>query len=315
MAVMYNVSRQTVRDALRLLENDGYIIKKHGSGIYVSDNWFSQKNRIALLIESEEDYIYPVLISNLKEAMHEYGYALDVFCTNSRYDKEREILLSFDTQPVRGVISIPIKSALPNLNINLYGRLISRHIPVLFLLDNYRDASDINYVCYDDFYAVYNMTCELLKETDDIYGIFLCDECRSLERYHGFIQGMLENGRKVSDDHILWLTSGHISSIRKGHPIHELTDFTRMISDNSHKTKGLICHNDEVAASVSDMIDKNLLPTYIYSFDKSYLSRLSEYSFISYALPPSELAGHASKQLISLINDKKVGNKILLPTK
>ena len=126
---------------------------------------------------------------------------------------------------------------------------------------------------------------------------------------------MLENDRSVPDDHILWLTSGHINSIRKGLPIHELSEFTRMISDNSHKTKGLICHNDEIAASVNDMIDESLLPTYIYSFDKSYLSRLSEYSFTSYALPPSELAGYASKQLISLINDKKVENKILLPTK
>ena len=315
LAVMYDVSRQTVREALDILLAQNYIYKRRGSGIYISDAYFASRNTIALIVPSEEDYIWPVMISDLRRSLSAFGYSLKVFCSSGSRKTERDILLSIEDSLLRGIISVPIRSAIPNPNLNLYEKISNRHIPTLFLSDVYSDSIDPAYVKYDDFYGAYRITKEVLTDSDDLYGIFFSDIHSSLERFHGYMSAMLENSLNPDDDHVLWLTSDCIKEYRQTGNISNMKTFIRNLKKEHPLNISLICHNDETAAAFSDMFgDRASLPQ-IFSFDKSYLSKLEDYNMISYAVSSEDMTEAASKQIVSMINGKQPQKTILLPQK
>ena len=315
LAQMHDVSRQTVREALNILLKEKYIYKRRGSGIYISDTYFSARNKIALIVPSQEDYIWPIFISELKIALASFGYSIEIYNTGERRKNEREILLSLQNAPVRAVISVPVKSSIPNPNLRLYDKLLLKHIPTLFVTDVYPDASDHSYVRFDDFYAVYRLTGDILSDSDDIYGIFLSDLGCSHDRYNGYIQAMLEGGINPEDEHILWLNCDSIMEYRKSGRIDAMSRFIRNFSKSRHMNTALICHNDEIAAAFSDMFSNEETLPLIYSFDKSYLSRLEQYSMTSLSVPIKELAETIAKQTVLLLTENKPVKTILLPQK
>jgi GntR family transcriptional regulator of arabinose operon len=315
LAQMYDVSRQTVREALNILLKEKYIYKRRGSGIYISDAYFSARNRIALIVPAKEDYIWPFFISELKQSLASFGYSLDVFGSSDSRKTEREILLSMEDSFIRAIISVPVRSSIPNPNIRLYDQLSSKHIPTLFITDVYQDAAESSYVKYDDFYAVYRLTGEILSDSDEIYGIFLSDTCCSLERYNGYVQAMLESGINPEDENILWLNCDHLKEYRKSGRIDAMNKFIKRFSQSRHINTALICHNDEIAAAFTDMFSREETLPAIYSFDNSYLCRLDEYSMVSLSVPVKELTDTIAKQAVMMITEKKSVKTTLLPQK
>ena len=307
LANIYNVSRQTIREALDLLIKEHYIYKIQGSGIYVSDSYFSARNRIALIVESEEDYIYPEIISNIRDAVRLHGFSLDVHVTNGHMNTLFDVLNDIKTNPVRGVISVPVRSALPAPFENLYSELVSMHIPNIFYMDTYSYIKDIPCVRYDDTFSAYRMTLDLLKESSCLYGIFLTDSVCSHYRFIGFIQAATEKRLSPENIHVKWISCDELREYRTFSSMKCLKEFVREITSERNKNVSLLCHNDEVAACVCDLIDKKKDMPSINSFDKSYLSRLPEYDFTSYSPDKKEMAQAVIKQLMAIMNrDKNV---------
>lgn len=305
LAIIYDVSRQTIRQALDLLIKDHYIYKVQGSGIYVSDTYFSARNKIALVVESEEDYIYPEIISYLKDAMRPYGFSLNIHVTNGHMTSLFDVLNGIKKNPVRGIISIPVRSALPAPFESAYSELDKMHIPNIFYMDTYSYIKDIPSVRYDDTFSAYRMTLDLLKESSCLYGIFLTDSVCSHYRFLGFIQAATERKLSLENINIKWISTEQLREYRTSQTIKCLKDFVQKITSESNKNVSLLCHNDEIAACVCDLIDKKKdMPT-IYSFDKSYLSRLPEYDFVSFSPDKKEMAQAVLKQLMAIMNRDK----------
>ena len=66
----YHVSRQTVRKALSLLEANGLITKKQGSGSFITGRSEDPvKNQIQILISDEQDYIYPGVLKDISDEL------------------------------------------------------------------------------------------------------------------------------------------------------------------------------------------------------------------------------------------------------
>lgn len=61
----YKVSRQTVRQALSVLEQEGLIEKRQGSGSYITGRSRGE-DRIDLLLSSDSAYLYPMLCMTSK---------------------------------------------------------------------------------------------------------------------------------------------------------------------------------------------------------------------------------------------------------
>ena len=67
MCEKYGVSRQTIRQALMLLEEENLIIRIQGSGAYILPQAdYLRKVKIVLLVAEENEYIYPQMISDWK---------------------------------------------------------------------------------------------------------------------------------------------------------------------------------------------------------------------------------------------------------
>ena len=73
---MYNVSRQTVRKALSVLEEEHLIQKRQGSGSYAIGNQNQNGTlQIAILVHSNTEYIYPRLLADLCGTLQKHGFS------------------------------------------------------------------------------------------------------------------------------------------------------------------------------------------------------------------------------------------------
>ena len=72
----YHVSRQTVRQALSLLENSRLIVRKQGSGSYITGlSSDPSRNTVAVLISDDQEYIYPGVLSDIRTELDENGFS------------------------------------------------------------------------------------------------------------------------------------------------------------------------------------------------------------------------------------------------
>lgn len=71
LAAAYQVSRQTVRKALAILEQEGYIYAVHGKGTFVSERVRPEhkSHNIAVVTTYLSDYIFPRVIQGIDEVL------------------------------------------------------------------------------------------------------------------------------------------------------------------------------------------------------------------------------------------------------
>ena len=77
-AERYSMSRHTVRKALGILEQQGYIEAFHGKGTYCSEQMRHRKisRNIAVVTTYISDYIFPRLIQGMDRVLGENGYSI-----------------------------------------------------------------------------------------------------------------------------------------------------------------------------------------------------------------------------------------------
>ena len=71
---MFHVSRQTIRHAIGILEEEGVLVRKRGSGTYVSDirqENLENKTGIAVVTTYVDGYIFPKTIQGIEEVLFE----------------------------------------------------------------------------------------------------------------------------------------------------------------------------------------------------------------------------------------------------
>lgn len=84
----YHVSRQTVRHALRLLEDEGLIRRRQGSGSYATGLIPDAPSRqIAVVASSADDYIFPTILHDVSEVFTRHGYSAAVYSSENQVSK------------------------------------------------------------------------------------------------------------------------------------------------------------------------------------------------------------------------------------
>ena len=78
LAEAYQVSRQTVRKALAILEQEGAIYALHGKGTFVSERVRPEhkSHNIAVVTTYLSDYIFPRVIQGIDEVLTAQGYSI-----------------------------------------------------------------------------------------------------------------------------------------------------------------------------------------------------------------------------------------------
>lgn len=299
---MFGVSRQTVRHAISVLEQDGIIRRVQGSGTYINDNRLvnlAKRMRVSVVTTYVDGYIFPRTIQGIENVLLEAGYSVQIAFTNNQNGRERTILEDIISRDeVAGIIVETTKSGIPNPNLHLYQEIRKRRIPIIFI-NSYYPQLKIPHVSINDHMAGWKMTKHLIAMGHrEIGGIFKLDDGQGRLRYSGYMDAILDAGLEVDDTRILWVDTEDVKHLEK---------LTEKILDRFKGCTGLFCYNDEVAFGVLDILKKNGIRVpkdiSIVGVDDSELAVLGEVAITSAPHPMEELGKKAAENLLRMIKD------------
>lgn len=303
---IFNVSRQTVRHAIAVLENEGLVNRRRGSGTYIRIPVKLEKEnektmRIAIITTYVDEYIFPPIISEVERTLSREGYIMQIAFTNNEIEKERYILKSIlDNKAVDGIIAETTKSGLPSPNLPLYRKIMQKGIPIIFLNSYYQELR-APHVSMDDKAAGKIVTEHLLKcGHRKIAGVFKADDGQGHQRYAGYVEALMEADIKVKGERIVWFDTEELRCMKE--------EAGRMLKRLQGCT-ACVCYNDEVANKmVGICIEQGIrIPEdiSIVGIDNSDLANLCEVPLTSVENPVRDLGRIAAREIIELINGKE----------
>lgn len=305
----YQVSRQTVRHALSLLEAEGYVRSRQGSGTFVLPRKRAVVNsskQIALLLTYISDYIFPSIIRGIESVLSQKGYTLLLKATGNSMDQEREILTALMESPPCALIVDGNKTALPNPNLSYYRQLQAMGVPIIFIHATYPELTDIPKIATNDK-AGGRMAVDYLakKGHSQIAGIFKSTDFQGIQRFTGFMEGMLANRLSFSDKHLIWFQDNDQMQVLLG------SSKTLQYFDNC---TGVVCYNDQIALDVIRFLTKYGIrvpeDVSVISFDDSSLAQYSHPNITSFSHPKDKLGIVAAKTIIQMIEGINVSSTI-----
>ncbi|MBE5872798.1 MAG: GntR family transcriptional regulator [Lachnospiraceae bacterium] len=310
LCTKYKVSRQTVRLSLSILEQEGLIEKRHGSGSYITGlSSDASANTIGILISNKDEYFYPGLLDDITGSLKTYGYSCKIWETHNEIAREREILLELIGKPLRAILVEGCKSALPNPNPTLYKKLQEMGTTVLFLNNYYPELSDILYIKDDNLSGSEQLIRHLANAGHtSIAGIFKIDDLQGTERYRGFLETLTQLGLPISDGHVGWFSTRELNQLQAAQDTLFLKSF---IKNSLSDCTAVVCHNDEIAYWLIRELQLSgyTLPgdMAVASFDNTYLCTSGPLSITSLSHKLHETGQTAA----SMIIDKLKGLPVL----
>ena len=288
----YSCSRQTVRSALDLMVDKGLIVKKRGSGSYISDKAKKKSNKVFLIVEDEDEYTNPELIASLKPALKKFGFDLTCISTGASYDRERDALSEVISACPAAVLIEPIADIIPNYNKPLLEAIHNKDIPVIYLFSSYAFPEHSVCIREDDIEGVKTLVSYLKeKGHTDIACAFRLDDSRGLLRYKSFVDALHENGLHFEQQRAFFFSSKERREMLGGSE--EL--LLKIAGEIKKGASAIVCQNDELSYRLQELLKKDIRSDIeVVSFDNSY-----------YASTASRITslGHKSRDLITAITD------------
>ncbi len=302
----FDLSRQTIRHAIAKMAEDGLLESKRGSGTYVADQRAEEgeRNVIAVVTTYVDDYIFPSTIRGIESALSDKGYSMQLSFSNNTVGKERQILQDIlSRNDVAGVIMEPVKSALPNPNMDLYRKLSDRRVKILFINSFYPELA-LPHVSLNDAECAYKAVRALIDAGHRTIGCVLkLDDGQGRERYRGYMRAINEAGLPFSYDHVNWIDTIDISKGKRA--------FLK-VKDRLSGCTAVFCYNDMVAGLMVEMLrDEGIsVPEdiSIVGMDDSDIARLGSNGVTISSIPhPKERLGEkAAKNMIRMIHEGKI---------
>ncbi len=312
---IYHVSRQTVRKALSILEEEHLIQKRQGSGSYAVANLNPKgANQIAILVHSNTEYIYPRLLADLCATLQKHGFSWTVYVTGNQISKEREILeflLENDKTPVRGILSEGCKTNFPTPNYDLYQRLAQQNIAILFFRGSYSNLPNIPSIKDDNYNGGYALGKYLISlEHQKIGGIFNADDVQSTEQRFGLLSALRDAQLLSCEDNLCSFDTHQLVALQRQQDTRFLSDF---IARQLKTVTAIVCCNDEIAYwLIKELTHRNLrVPEdmSVVCFDCSYLSDLSAVQITHYSQEKQDMGIIAAESIIHLIQGTSVSSQ------
>ncbi len=247
----YSLSRHTVRKALGILEQDGYVEAFHGKGTYCSENMnHARKSKnIAVITTYISDYIFPRLIQGMDNILSESGYSIILKNTGNSRQKEAKCLEELLKKDIDGLIIEPSKSEMICKHRNLYENLDKLGIPYIFIQGIYSEMKNQPHILMDDARGGYLVTRYLLELGHrNIVGFFKADDIQGLERHKGYVKALQEAGISYDPDNVVWFHTED-RKVKPGLVAREMAE-TKNLPD------GIVCYNDQIAVQVMEELEK-----------------------------------------------------------
>ena len=297
----FAISRQTVRQAIAILEKEGLVTRRRGSGTYINDSGKEKSpltGNIGLITTYLDDYIFPSIISGVEKVLSKKNYNMLLRLTRNKVHNERLQLLTLLDSDVDGLIVEGTKTALPNPNLDLYRKFLEHDIPVIFI-NAYYPEMPCNFIVNDDVLGARLATRSLIEHGHEkIAGIFKHDDLQGNWRYKGFIDEMYEHNLPVDDQRLLWFSTESQDDL---FTLEKLPFLMKIIKDST----AVICYNDQIAMKLIQLINQDFPPRGLsfVSFDNSPLGNMSVIPLSSITHPGKELGKMAAESILTMIEN------------
>lgn len=298
----FGVSRQTVRHAISVLEQDGIVERRRGSGTYIKASVnIEEKGKktmmVAVMTTYVDEYIFSAIIKGIEHELSRAGYGMQVSFTNNTVEKERFILKNIlEKGMVDGLIAETTKSGLPNPNLDIYQKIMKKGIPVLFINSRYAGL-DAPYVSLNDKMAGKMITNHLLRcGHRNIAAIFKADDGQGHQRYAGYMEALMEADIKIRSQAVVWIDTDEVHNMRE-----DASWILRRIKGCT----ACVCYNDEVASGlVAICLEQGMrIPEdlSIIGVDDSNLANYCEVPLTSAKNPVESLGRIAALEMLELM--------------
>lgn len=243
----YQLSRHTVRQAIGILVNEGFLRKERGSGTYVSrpDNQPRKKSKtIGVIMTYLSNYIFPSIIRGMEQELSSQGFSLLLGTTNNDHEQERDCLKRMMEQEVDGLIIEPTKSNQYNPNLAYYVAIKERGIPFL-MINAYYEELDVQALYVNDTQSGYLATNHLIQQGHEkILLLTKIDDLQGKYRMKGFIKAIEKAALNIEADEIVTYTTET--------KIRVLDSLVSRLTRSDNQVTGIVAYNDEIAYELID---------------------------------------------------------------
>ncbi len=301
---IHNVSRQTVRQALMVLENQDILRRKRGSGTFVKST--GSKNHsatarncnVGVVSTYFSDYIFPSIVTGIEKVLKNNNVGMQLSITHNQVFEESKALKTMLEQDIRALIIEPSRSALPNPNVKLYEKIKELNIPLVFFNAKYPWA-DFPCVSMDDE-AAGRIAAEHLIQLghSNIGGVFAFDDIQGHKRYQGFLSAFEKHGITLEEQDVMWFSTSEKKEF-----------FTRedRIKGLLERVTAVVCYNDSHAVSLLELCKKwNVrVPEdlSVVGIDDSKLAKICEVPLTTVRHPHQLLGERAAQKVLEMIEN------------
>lgn len=314
IAQRFEMSRQTVRQALGELEQDGWLYRLQGKGTFVSDQPAGERRSsssglsIGMITTHISDYIFPIIVRGVESELRSLGGRLLLASTDNEKEKERESLESMLHEPLDGLIIEPTKSAEGNPNFRFFLALDAQNIPYIMLNERYSDV-DAPCLRLDDEQGGYLATRHLLELGHQrIAGFFKMDDNQGVHRMRGFRRAHREAQLPLIPDLLLRYTTEE----KDWRPLETVAEL--LSRDPADRPTAIVCYNDQLAVRLLDVIRQLGLNVpediSLVGFDDSNLATATEVKLTTMTHPKTEMGEQAVRTLYQLIEQRGRGGQV-----
>jgi len=306
MANKYNVSRPTVAKVYNTLQEEGYVVKKPGTGTTVIYKNKSRKNTFGLLLPGAgESEIFSIInerfLSHSRKGMFD---CLWEGTTTSNAELRRELIEKctndYISQKVNGIFFAPLERVgdAEELNLKICEKIKNAGIPIVLIdrdIVEFPLRSSFDLVGLDNFNAGYSMGEYLIREgCETLHFFYRPDSANSVKiRLYGVAAALRNYDLKFFKENDIC-----------GNP--EDLDFVRTIPFTPGKT-GIVCANDSTAAVLMSSLDaigvKIMSDVLVCGYDDMKYAKHLKYTLTSYRQPCEEIADTAIDLMV-----RRIGN-------
>lgn len=316
LAGAYQVSRHTVRKALAILENEGYIYALHGKGTFCSEAALhaARSKNIAVITTYLDSYIFTELIRGIDRVLTDAGY--DILLKNTRNSRQLEAkyLEELLGREIDGLIIEPSKSQIFCRHMHLYQKLDEYGIPYVFIQGCFRQLREKPHVLLDDCGGGYEITKYLIERgCSKIVGMFKADDAQGQNRHKGYVKALREAGIWYDPDRVVWF----YTEDRTIQPYQQMREMARLRGE--YPFDGVVCYNDQIAVEVIRALEEEGISVpkdvSVAGFDDSCLAVNARVPLTTVEHPKEKLGELAAQLLLKMMEKGKPGRTIVIPPK
>ena len=296
----FQLSRQTVRHALEVLEQQHMVVRVQGSGTYAGSGKDHERpsfKNIAVISTYFDYYIFPPTLHGIESVLSKAGYTTRLAFTNDSVHHEKTILKTIlERDDVDGIIVEPAKSAMPNPNLDLYRMLLQRHIPILFFNASYPQLGQ-PCVRIDDIVAAEKIT-DLLIEAGhkNIAAILNAEDGQVNLRYTGYLRAMWKHHLRTDARRTILLDSDMVT---------DLKGVESYVMQCLEGVTGVVCYNDQLASQLLDILERRGVRVpedlSVVGIDDANIAQIKDLCSIPH--PKEALGRKTAENLLQMIRD------------